>query len=530
MENPSCTSLKTLFFAALMLPLLCSAAAVDDTALKYLTPGEAGSATITNFTSGGSTYYMVFGNQAELFLLKADSQGFSIVSDRPALTTPLKDYIALKYDAAVTSDTVTSIKSEYAQLYNSSKVCTKSMNDLLLNPYQMNLVWENGDYTGNTYRAVMRLNGQNGSKGISIPGISNVSMLQNKSNINKALVRGYLAVIVGGMNYLGEMSSGLSENATIADNTIVMTQMAAFITEFKTPLAQYVSDHNFMNKFYSGVLPKACTFNATSFAKMDSLLVVKTLPSETQLADNLSKSAADRSSRLAASGTINELAAAEKTSADALGADAATVRQTLAQYGISTNGLDSRLSEVNASLLRTKNSVTATEAQSLHADFEAKLESANTLIALLKQESTVAALASADAALAQSQAAIGLASARMGENDTNANNLNQTWAATSVELASAKAQLATGKAEAVEAIANATAKLNSVKVTAEGLTPVSGQTDILIIGLFILIIIAGIVAFFYTRNQKKEPPVEIAAGPGTPGLKKGTSGIIVERK
>jgi len=530
MDYPSCASLKILFFAALLLPLFSNAAAVDNVALKYLLPDEVSSATITNFSSGGATYYMVFQNQSEAFVLKADGQNISIVAGRDALTNPLKDYIAFKYGAVVASDKVASIKAEYQWLYNASRNCTKPMTDMLLNPYQMQLIWDNGDYTGNTYRAHMRLTGQNGSRGIEIPGVSNASMLQNKSNINKALLKGYVAVIVGGMNYLGEMADGLSENATTADNTATMARMSAFIAEYKTPLAQYVVDHNFMNKFYSGVLPKACTFNSSSFARMDSLLAVKVLPSEADLADNLSKSAASRVSRLEASGTIAEITASEQADVASLEQDVAAVRQTLAQHGISTDVLDSRLSEVNAALARTKKSMTKSEADSLHADFQAKLAAADNFTGLFRQESTIAALAAADASLSQSQAAIGLAAARMGAEDTNVNSLNQTWEAARVEMASAKAQLAQGKAEAVTAMAGATTQLSQIKATAEGLNTVSGQMDVLIIGFVILVIIVGVVAFYYTKNRKKEPPVAIASGPGTPGLKKGTSGIIVERK
>lgn len=529
MENPSCQSLKILFVAALLLPLFSSAAAVDDAALKYLLADEAPSATITNFSSGGAAYYMVFLNQTELFVLKADGQDVSIVSDRAALTTPLKDYIAFKYGAAVSADKIASIKAEYQVLSNLSNNCTKPMIDLVLNPTQMTLIWESGDYTGNTYRAHMRITGQNGSKGITIPGISNVSMVQNKSNIHKTLAKGYLAVVVGGINYIGEMTNSLSEGATTADNTATIARMNAFIAEYKAPLTQYVADHNFMNTNYPGVRLKACGFTSASFATMSSLLVVTVLPSEADLADNLSKSAAARVLRYEASGTIAALVASEQADVALLEQDAATARQTLVQYNLSTAGLDSRLSEVNASLERTKKSLTAQEAESLHADFQAKLALANSLAGLLKQASTAAALAAADASLSQSQAAIGLAASRMGEGSTNVNDLNWTWQDASVELANAKAQLAQGNGEAVGAITNATASLSQLKATAEKLNPVSAQMDVIIIG-FVVLLIIGIAAFFYVRNQKKEPPVAIAAGPGTPGLKKASSGIIVERK
>lgn len=530
MDYPTNTSLRILFFAALLLPLFCSASAVDDAAMKYLLPDEASTATITNFSSGGSTYYMVFKNQTELFVLKADGQGASIVSDKAALTVPLKDYIALKYGAVVASDKVASIKSEYQVLYNASRNCTKPMADLLLNPYQMNMIWDNGDYTGNTYRAHMRLTGQNGTKGITIPGISNVSMIQNKSKLHKDLLKGYLAVVVGGMNYLGEITDSLSGDATSADNTAMMSQTSTFIAEYKTALTQYVTDHNFMNTFYGGVLPKACTFTSASFAKMDSLLVVKVLPSEVELTDNLSKSAALRISRFDASGKIAELVTSEQASLTLLERDAATVRQTLVKYGISTSGLDSRVSEVNASLGRTKKSMTTTEADSLHSDFQAKLANANNYTGIFKQESTIASLEAADASLSQSQAAIALAVTRMGADDTNVNNLNQTWETKRVELANAKAQLSQGKSEAVTAIPAITTALSQIKTTAESLNAVSGQMDILIIGLILVVIIICVVGFVYMKSRKKEPPVVVSAGPGTPGLKKGSTGIIVARK
>jgi len=530
MENPSCASLKILFFAALLLPLFAGAAAVDDAALKYLLSDEASSATITNFSSGGSTYYMIFNNQAEIFVLKAESQGISIVSDKAALTAPLKDYIALKFGAPLSSEKVASIKSEYQWLNNLSRNCTTPITNLVLNPYQMQLIWDSGDYTGNTYRAHMRLTGQNGSKGIEIPGISNASLLQNKSNINKALLKGYIAVIVGGMNYLGEMSGNLSENGSTAENSEIMARMQSLIAEYKTPLTQYAADHNFMNKYYPGVLPKACTFTSSSFAKMDSLLVVTTLPSEAELADNLSKSAASRVARLAASADIAAIVASEQADTATLEQDVATVRQSLVKYGIATDGLDTRLSEVKTALERTKKSMTKAEADSLHADFQAKLADASGFVGIFKQQSTAAALAAADASLPQAQSAIALAATRMGEGDTNVNNLNQTYETARVELASAKAQLAQGKSEGVTALTAATTKLAQVKTTAEGLNTVSGQTDILLIGFVLVIIIIAVVGFFSIRNRKKEPPVVVAAGPGTPGLKKTSSGIIVERK
>jgi len=530
MENPSYASLKILFFAALLLPLFASAAAVDDAALKYLLSDETPFATITNFSSGGTTYYMIFNNQTEIFVLKSGSQGISIISDKVELTTPLKDYIALKFGAPLTSDKVSSIKSEYQWLYNASKNCTTPITNLVLNPYQMQLIWDNGDYTGNTYKAHMRLTGQNGSKGITIPGISNVSMLQNKSNVNKALTKGYIAVIVGGMNYLGEMSGNLSENGTTAYNTAIMAQMQSFIAEFKTPLTQYVSDHNFLNKYYSGVLPKACTFSSASFAKMDSLLVVTVLPSEAELADNLSKSATARVSRQAAGAEITAIVAVEQADTLTLEQDVATARQTMVQYGLSPDGLDSRMSEVTTALERTKKSMTKTEADSLHADFQAKLADASAFAGTFKQQSTVAALAAADASLSQAQSAIALAATRMGEGDTTVSTLNQTFETARIELASAKAQLAQGKSEAVTAMTGATTKLAQIKTTADGLAAVSGQMDILIIGFVLVVIIIAVVGFFTIRNKKKEPPVVVAAGPGTPGLKKTSSGIIVERK
>ena len=530
MENPSCASLKILFFAALLLPLFAGAAAVDDAALKYLLSDEASSATITNFSSGGSTYYMIFNNQTEIFVLKAESQGISIVSDKAALTAPLKDYIALKFGAPLSSEKVASIKAEYQLLYNLSRNCTTPITNLVLNPYQMQLIWDSGDYTGNTYRANMRLTGQNGSKGVEIPGVTNASLLQNKSNINKALLKGYIAVIVGGMNYLGEMSGNLSENGSTAENSEIMARMQSLIAEYKTPLTQYVADHNFLNKYYPGVLPKACTFTSSSFAKMDSLLVVTTLPSEAELADNLSKSAASRAARLAASAEITTIVASEQADTATLEQDVATARQTLVQYKIATDGLDTRLSEVKAALERTKKSMTKAEADSLHADFQAKLASASEFVGIIKQQPTAAALAAADTTLSQAQSAIALAATKMGETDTNVNNLNQTYEAARVELASAKAQLAQGKSEAVTAITAATTKLTQVKTTADGLSNGSGQTDILIIGFVLAIILIAAVAFFSARNKRKEPPVVVAAGPGTPGLKKVSSGIIVERK
>jgi hypothetical protein len=530
METPLNSSLKILFFAALLLPLFSSAAAVDNAALKYLLPDEVSTATITNFTSGGSTYYMVFQNNTESFVLKQDGQDYSIVSDRSALTNPAKDYLAFKYGAVVSTDKVAAIKAEYQTLSNLTNSCTKPMISLMLNPYQMQLVWDNGDYTGNTYRAVMRITGVNGTRGINITGISNVSEIENKSKLHKDLIRGYIGVVVGGMVYLGEMTANLSEGATTADNTAVMEKMQAFITEYKTPVTQYVTDHNFMNKFYAGVLPVKCNLSASSFANMDSLLVAKTLPSEAGLADNLSKSATERVSRQAASGDIATIVSEEQVEVTALGQDAAAARQTLAKYNISTDALDTRLSEVNAALERTKKSITKAEADSLHADFQTKLAAANELAGLFKDNSTIALLAAADSALSQSQEAIGLAAAKVGADDTNVNNLNFTWETARVEMETAKAQLSTGKNGSVEAMTAATTKLSQIRTTADGLSGVSGQTDILIVGFVVLLIIIGIVAFFYLKGQKKEPPVAIAPGPGTPGLKKGTSGIIVERK
>ncbi len=530
MDYPSCTSLKTLFFAALLLPLLCSAAGVDDAALKYLLANEASTATITNFTSGGTTYYMVFQNQTEAFVLKAEGTGFAIVSDRAALTTPLKDYLAYKYDAAITSDKIASIKSEYQKILNTSTNCTKPMADLLLNPYQMTLVWDSGDYTGNTYRAYTRLSGINNTRRINITGLTQdeAEALQNKSGINKAIRYGYLAVVAGGTGYIGELSDNLSTSATTVDNTAIIEQMRTLIAKFKTPLAQYTTDHNFMNKYYPGVLYKACTFTSASFATMDTLLVAKAIPSEAELADNLSKSATGRATRLAASGDIMAIVASEQASAATLGQEVAAAKQVLAQYNLSTETIDSKLAEVTAAIERTGKSMTKTEAETLDADFKAKLAAASGFAGLVTQEST--ALATAEATLAQAQAAIGLAAARMGETDINVNNLNETWEQARVALEAAKAQLAQGKAESAAAVTAATTTLTQVKTTAEGLSPTAGQTDVLIIGFVLLVIIIGIVAFFYTKGQKKEPPVSIAAGPGTPGLKKGTSGIIVERK
>ena len=527
LNKPPFRYAKILFFAALLLPL-CSAAVIDDTALRYLAPGEKSSATITNFSSGGVTYYMVFQNQTELFVLKPEGQNYTLVSDKAALTVPLKDYIAFKYGASVSPEKITSIRSEYAWLSNFSKNCTTPMRELMLNSPLMTLIMNN-DGTGNTYKTVMRLTGQNGSKGISIPGISNVEMLQNKSQINKYIIKGYVAVIVGGMNYLGEIAGNLSENASTADNTAVVSQMKAFVAEYKTPLTQYVADHNFMNTNYPPVIKK-CDFGSSSFAKMDALLVVKVLPSEADLADNLSRSAAARITMAADSGSISALVASEQAGSALLAESAAAARQVLTQYGMPTTDLDSKLAGVNASLERTKNSVTAAEAETLHADFQAKLAVANNFTGLFRLESTVSALAAVEAALNGSQWAIGLAASRMGGNDTNVNNLNQTWETVRLDVAKAKADLAQGKPGAVTAISNSTTQLTTVKATAEGLNQITAQMDVLIIGFVVLIIIIGIVAFFYTRNRRKEPPVVIAEAPGTPGLKKASSGIIIERK
>jgi hypothetical protein len=527
LDAPTSQYARILLFAALLLPF-CAAAAVDDAALRYLSSGEAASASVTNFTSGGATYYMVFQGQAEAFLLRQDGQNFSIVSDRSALLAPLKDYIAFKYGAAVSPEKIASIKSQYQALLNASQNCTKPMTDLLLNSPLMTILMNN-DYSGNTYNTLTRLNGQNGSKGVSILGISNVSMLQNKSNIHKSLLKGYIAVIVGGMNYLGEMAGNLSESASIADNLALLGQMRAFLAEYKTPLAQYVTDHNFMNTNYPPVL-KRCIFGVSSFSTLDSLLAAKTLPSEADLADNLSASAASRISLAAASAEISSILSSEQESAALLLAAAAQARQVLVQYSMEADDLDSVLSQVNASLERTKNSMTKAEADSLHADFQAKLGAANSLVLLLNNASTAAALQAAESALNQTQSAIERAGTRMGEGNANVNNLNQTWESARVAIGAAKAQLAQGKPEAVTALASSASTLAATRATADGLNPLSAQMDIFIIGFVVLVVIIGIVAFFYTRGRKKEPPVVIPAAPGNPALKKATSGIIIERK
>ncbi len=527
MITPALRNIQILLAAVILLPLFCSAAAVDNAALKYLSLDEASSATITNFTSAGITYYMVFQNQTELFLLKTDGNDYSIVSDTAALTNPLKDYLAFKYGAAVSTEKIVSIKNETLWLTNLSRTCTKKMTDLMLNSPLMNII-SNNDYTGNTYRAVTRLTGINGSKGISIPGISNVTMIQNKSGIHKSISKGYLAVIVGGVNYLGEMAGNLSEDASIADNTAIIVQMKAFVAEYKTPLAQYVTDHNFMNTNYKGVMLGPCNFTASSFSRMDSLLVVNALPSESGLADNLSRSATTRISMASASGVISDIVTAEQADMALLNTDAAAARLTLVRYGIPTAGLDLKVASANASLARTRKSLSKAEADTLDADFQAKLAAASNLTALIKLESTVAALTAADAALNASQSAIALASTTGGDN-TNVNNLNQTWESTRVSITNAKAQLSQGNPAAVQAITNATATLTQLKATAES-GGTSGGLDVLIVVFVVLIIIIGIVVFFYTKNRKKEPPVVISAGPGTPGLRKASSGIIIERK
>jgi hypothetical protein len=526
-STPVFRYVQILFVAALLLPL-CSASPVDDTALRYLAANETASASVANFTSGGITYYMVFYNQTEAFLLKPDGLGFSIVSDNSALIGPIKDYIPFKYGASVAPGRVSLIKNETLKLSNASRNCTTPMRDLLLNSPLMTIIMNN-DYTGNTYRAVIRLTGQNNSRRINISGISNAEMLQNESHLNKMVLRGYLAVIVGGMNYLAEMSANLSENGSVSDNTAIMVRMNTLVTEFKTPLGVYVTDHNFMNANYPPVIKK-CNFSAASFSSLSSLLSITALPSDTELADNLSKSAEARIAMAAERDGINQIVLSERLRLTQINATANSVQQSLVQYGLPTADFDSLQSDLYASLSRTQNSLTQAEAEVFDKNFNTSFEAFSNFTDVFVLSSTISNLAAADDALNQSKLSIDNAGSRMGKGNPDVGNLSISWETVRIDLVTAKLNLSHGNAPAMLQIINSTQQLTTIKAKADNINPVTAQLDVLVMGGVAILLIIVILAYFFIKNRKKQPPVIIPMGPGTPGLKKTSSSIIVERK
>ncbi|MFA5246931.1 MAG: hypothetical protein WC408_03520 [Candidatus Micrarchaeia archaeon] len=520
---------KIALFSALFMISFCFfalATPVETAALGYLNSNETDNAKLANFTSEGTVYYMVYNNASELFILKESGSTYSIVTDEAALAEISNDYISFKYGASVAPAKIQQIKAEQERLNNATRNCTNLAKMVLSNsPMMLNIQY--ADLTGKTYRALIRLTGVNGSKGLNITDVENASYYQNKSGYPKYLVKGYLATTVGMLYEIGNMTQDIDENGSAAENTAKMLAIKKLVGEIKIPLNTYVNDQNYLHATFPPVM-KACGITGANYTSFENMLSVSELPSNTALANLLAVSAKARESKFAAANDIASIVETERTAFNLLVSQATAAKTTMKQYGIGIDSLDRRLQEVNDSLKRTINSASIDEATRLDKDFSLKIDSVNNYLAIFSN-TTITSLSDVDRALVESQAAITKAKERMGATDTNVNSLNQTWETARLDLIKAKSDLTLGKSEAISTINNQTVNLNKLTASANGAVPASQQLDILLMCAAVLVIIIMAVLIYYTKGRNKKPPVVIAAVGNAPQASKG-AGIIVERK
>ena len=472
-----------LTLAFLAAPL--NALTVQETAQNYANAGE--SASVVDFTVGGTKYYMVKISGAESVVLKEENGAFNAIANETELLTLANEYLQQQFDALGFPSRSAAIVASYGVYRAESGLCVEAIKKLIRmsrsTPPYMYITINAGRDFPREYAALKNLNA-------ALPDFEKAANATS--------------------NAVDSVEAAVAErNADTAVRTFneINSNALAFKTDYLN-ISSSVTDikTTFPNAFLMQVdLKSHCALDANQTAAVDAVISQSSLgaiKSVAELAKHIAETTASRgptakkrmtiaqeASRISEiSGRIDNVTRAYSEDSRAAGATEANLTILWKQYG-----------ELNA-LHAQANNASTNGSDAAAVAFDRKASETEEKLSFF--EATRKDYAESLIALNNATIEVNKIAVKYGSGDDRVASLQKDLRA--VQLASkSQNDLLRDAMTTGAAFQAVTANATALSARAATLAPKENQLDFVLVGGVIILIGAGVGVFYYLRKKKE---------------------------